>query len=628
MELRLLGGLEIMKDGLPVTGFVSTKAPALVAYLAVTGASQSREHLAGLLWSDAPEMDARASLRVVLSNLRQTLGAETLSITRTHVGLAGIEAIGSDLAEFLAATGETSTEGQAIEPLGRVDNLYGGDLLAGLIVRDAPLFEEWLVTERERIRLRAIGALESLAERRSASGDHAGAADALRQVLEIDPWYEVAFRMYMEQLALSGRRNAALVQFDTFSQLLERELGVAPEPETVELHTRIRNDEFRLASPASKPEPAPQPAARPTSRPVWRPANSFVGREEELELLGRYLRDPSVRLISLTGPGGTGKTRLALQAIEEHAGGLDFDVGVAMLADLDHPDQLLPAIAEAFGLKLDPAPDPMAQMQRRISNASAVLVLDNFEHLLDGVDQVSELVNALPGVTMLVTSRERLGLQSEWTIPVHGLPVDADVCESALSSSSVRLFIDRARQAQADFLPEADERRQIVEICRQVEGSPLGIELSASWMRLMDCTEIERRIRENLDFLSTSHRDVPERHRSLRAVFDGSWDMLDPVAREKFQALSVFPGGFTADAASEVAGTQLADLVNLMDKSLIRRDQSGRYSLHDVLLHYAGEKLAGDPGRWNRRTVACPGSMPGTWRRRNHICSARGRPKH
>ncbi len=595
IELQLFGGLDIRRDGEPVGGFVSSKGPALVAFLVATGGSHTREYLAGLLWGEVSERDARASLRVVLSNLRQTLGPGFLETSRTHVALADAAPISSDLASFLDATGAApGSTGLDVETLSCACALYAGDFLAGFTVRAAPSFDEWLIAERERLRSRAMAAFEQLAGLHAAAGEHDAAAGALERLLEIEPWHETAFRSYARELVLAGRRNAALVQFDAFAQMLEHELGVALEQETIRLYQEIRDGAYAEAATAR-----PLVIAEPDSEPVPRlrvrgPATSFIGRDVELALLARYLQDQSVRLISLTGPGGSGKTRLALRALEEHSHAYDL-AGIAMLAEIEDVGQIPQAVAEAYSFSLSGSTDPLVQLQRQLSDATALLLLDNFEHLIDAAPVISGLLEHVSGVTILVTSRERLALQAAWNIPLAGLLADGGGSEDLRRSNAVRLFVDRARQVQPDFLPGNEELKQIADICRQLDGLPLGIELAASWARLMTCAEIASRIGENLDFLGMAARDRPERHQSLRAVFDGSWNLLDAVGQGTFAALSVFSGGFTAAAARATANAELPDLLEFIDKSLVRRDGTSRFALHEVLRQYAGERLAEDP---------------------------------
>jgi predicted ATPase len=221
-----------------------------------------------------------------------------------------------------------------------------------------------------------------------------------------------------------------------------------------------------------------------------------------------------------------------------------------------------------------------------------LLVLDNFEHLLRESDLLVDILETAPGVKLMVTSQERLNLQAEWVLEVSGMRVpEEDEREGLEEYSSVRLFIQNAQRAQADFSLTEEDKPYIVRICRLVGGMPLGIQLASAWVRLLSCQEIVREIEHNLDFLATSLRDLPERHRSLRVVFDHSWSLLSDEERRVYRQLSVFHGGFRRPAAEAVARASLSVLSTLVDKSFLHRHSSGWYEIHEVLRQYAAEKL-------------------------------------
>ncbi len=321
------------------------------------------------------------------------------------------------------------------------------------------------------------------------------------------------------------------------------------------------------------------------------PGTSFVGRASELEAIDGLLEDPECRLLTLVGPGGVGKTRLALEAaarrIERYPHGVHFVPLVSVAA----PEFLAPAVAESIQFAVDGAHSGFSakeQLLDYLSERSTLLVLDNFEHLVGGSGLLGELVERAPGVALLTTSRERLNVQSEWVYDVEGLELAENGNGGA---SSVRLFVERAAQARPGFELDEEERVQALRICRLVTGMPLGIELAAAWVSMLSCREIADEIERNVDFLATSMRDVPERHRSLRAAFDQSWRLLSDEQRDAFAQLSVFRGGFDREAAAAVAGADLRLLSELVAKSLVRRPDFGRYELHELLRQYAAEKL-------------------------------------
>ena len=316
------------------------------------------------------------------------------------------------------------------------------------------------------------------------------------------------------------------------------------------------------------------------------PGTSFVGRATELEAIDGLLEDPECRLLTLVGPGGVGKTRLALEAagrrIERYPHGVHF----VPLVSVPAPELLAPAVAEAVHFPLSGF-SAQEQLLDYLSERSTLLVLDNFEHLVEGSALLGELIERAPGVELLTTSRERLNVQSEWVYDVEGL----GLTESINGGGALRLFVERAAQARPGFVLDENERLQALRICRLVAGMPLGIELAAAWVSMLSCAEIADEIERNVDFLATSMRDVPERHRSLRAAFDQSWRLLSDEQRDAFARLSVFRGGFDRDAAKTVAGADLRLLSELASKSLVRRPGFGRFELHELLRQYAAEKL-------------------------------------
>ncbi len=329
------------------------------------------------------------------------------------------------------------------------------------------------------------------------------------------------------------------------------------------------------------------------------PSTPLVGRSDEMAIIATNLDDPHCRILTLFGSGGTGKTRLATEAAKEAVERGSFVDGVVFvpLDALDDPELIPHAIARGLGVELEPQMAALEQVQQAIGERAMLIVLDNYEHVMDGAHLPSELVSACPHLRILATSRERLNLEEEWVLPLPGLTipaadaVDQDVIERC---EAVQLFLHRAKRARHRFSLEEEGAEHVGHICRLVAGSPLGIELAASWVKMMSCDEIAREIQASIDFLTSSSRNVSERHRSIRACFEYSWTLLSAKEQDVLARLATFQSSFTRETANAVAGATLPVLMMLVDKSLLSADGK-RYESHPLLRQYAAEKLAEQP---------------------------------
>ncbi|MBZ0303701.1 MAG: tetratricopeptide repeat protein [Anaerolineae bacterium] len=320
---------------------------------------------------------------------------------------------------------------------------------------------------------------------------------------------------------------------------------------------------------------------------------SFIGRNDELSDIARILADPACRLLTLIGPGGIGKTRLALEVAANHQDAFADGVVFVALASATSPVQLLSALADSLDLSFGGSTDPQTQLLHYLRERHQLLVLDNFEHLLEAADLVNTIIQQCPALQILVTSRLRLDLQAEWLFDVEGLayPQDLEPGEPG-DYSAIQLFVQRASQVQSGVAFSETNQAHLLRICQQVAGIPLAIELAAAGLRSHSIDEIEQQIQGRLDSLSTSLRDVPARHRSMRAVFDHSWNLLSRPERTLFSRLAVFRGSFTAEAAAQVAGASIPALLSLVDQSLLRPSDEQRFFLLEPIREYALERLA------------------------------------
>jgi len=315
-------------------------------------------------------------------------------------------------------------------------------------------------------------------------------------------------------------------------------------------------------------------------------ATPFIGRTGELEVIRRELE--KTRLLTFTGPGGMGKTRLALKTAEDVMNDFQDGCFFVSLAPLQSVDQIVQTVAEAVNFPLLTHEDPKQQLIRYLQKKNLLLVMDNFEHLMDGVGIVSEILQNTFGVKVLATSRERLNLKSETALNIVGM--------GEANADAVSLFLQSASKTRPGFDPSPDELIQIENICQVVEGMPLAIELAASWLHVLSVNEINDELQKGLDILETDVRDTPERHRSIRTVFDQSWSLLNQSEQEIFTRLSIFRGGFTRDAAGHVAGASLKQIAGLVNKSILKHDpNTGRLEIHEVLRQYSQEKLESTP---------------------------------
>jgi predicted ATPase/DNA-binding SARP family transcriptional activator len=603
LTVRLLGNPRIEFNGRRLETD-RRKVMALLAYLCLEKQAASRDTLAAFFWPDAEASKGYAYLRRTLWEINQFLGKGGVEAGREMVGLGGALELWVDVKEFesraAAPTAADQSSGQ-ISALAEAASLYRGDFMAGFSLRDSPNFDDWQLVHAENLRQRLGQVLEELAAACASQGETETAIAHARRRLSLDNLNEDAHRQLMLLYARASQKSAALRQYDACQRLLDQALNIPPEPATTELAEQIRKGGVKPAQPALL-ETLPKASSAQTTLPAARlpvQPSPFIGRQVELNEIAALLADPQCRLLTLVGQGGIGKTRLALQAASLlDSGDSLFPNGVVFipLAAVDHADQLAARIASELGVA--PTPQGHAQEADRdrlldfLRSKCMLLVLDNLEQVVEGTQLFSEILAAAPGIKILATSRMRLNLPEEQALEVKGMAFPEKDSPGKLEEfSALQLFIQNARKLNVESFFTESDLLAVSDICRMVEGMPLGIELAAAWVRTLSCQEIALEMRGSLDFLTTSQPGVIERHRSLRAVFEHSWRLLTEVERAGYRKLAVFRGGFRREAAAQVAGASLQLLSGLIDASLVHRLANGRYDLHETLRQYAAEKL-------------------------------------
>ena len=580
-HLHLLGVPCVERDNGDVPRFRSQRTIALLGYLVAERRPLTRVSLAALFWPDEPANKGKANLRRELHNLAQIL-PDCWETSRVQACFAPSSETIVDLDALQQY--EAAGEWQAAA------GLIHGEFLEGIYLEDSPEFETWLLGERERWRQRAESVLTEVIDADIRQADYAAALDCARRLLQLTPWHEATHRQVMRLLAWTDQRAAALRQYQLCVETLDNELGVPPEPETTRLFDEICKGNMP-PSPSVVPSITKAPAYQRHNLPTQ--TTPFIGRDQELVEITRLLNEPTIRLITIFGPGGMGKTRLALAAAQQFVETNQDRVGFVDLAPLAVGDDIIPAIAEAVGYPFQQDErSPKRQLLDYLRAKQFLLLLDNFEHLLGQVDLVHEILQAGPQINVLVTSRERLQLSGETVFGLEGMELPArELSNNGLNYGAVQLFVQSAQRLRPDFRLKDDNLPSVIRICYLVHGMPLGILLAAAWIDLLSPQEIADEIEKSLDFLATDLHDVPDRQRSIQALFEHSWRRLTESERTAFMKLSVFRGGFTREAAQDVAGASLKLLSALVNKALLQPQRNGRYTLHELLRQYALAKV-------------------------------------
>jgi predicted ATPase/DNA-binding SARP family transcriptional activator len=618
-RIELLGGLRVIHGEAVTDRFPTRKSAALLAFLASRlGQTWPRDALVDTFWPEASPGHGRRSLRQALTFLRRLLepgcgnppaavpgivtphGALLLA-DRAHVRL-NPAAVTVDVVEFVAALDDAD---RATDPTARARHLeLAVSLYRGPLLPD--LHDPWVLSDRLYLAERFVAALLALLVHLRDTGEVARATELAQRGLQLDPLREELHRERIRLLALAGRKSAALAQYTELERLLAAELGAASDPETRALVQAIRNGALQPlpprtagSGPAGSDLPTLPPAAEPATAAPYaalpQPLTRFFGRGAEIEQLVTLLSEPTIRLVTLTGTGGCGKTRLALQVARRLAETGPRAVAFVPLADLADGRLLPGAVRDALGLPRSPEADPREQIVVALVRQPTLLLLDNLEHLLaDIAPLVANLLDRVPSLTCLTTSRQPLLLAGEQEFEVRPLPAPG---EELGVSAAARLFVDRARAVQPEFAVTGRNAAEVRTLLERLEGLPLSIELAAARARVLTPGQMVERLGERFELLVSRQRGVAKRHRSLRAALEWSYELLEEEVQEFYARLSVFRGGWTVEAAEAVCAEPraLGYLEQLRECSLVEvaeRDGAARFRMLETVREFSDERLA------------------------------------
>ncbi len=613
LQIFLFGTPQVIWKG-EQCHFPRKKSLALLCYLAMQEHAVAREKLGSLLWDDGQQ--GRANLRRALQPLRNTFG-EVLHTTRDTVALHR-DSSWVDVLEFdrLAQPNSRLMPAQLESPnlpltnWQHAANLYAGRFLEDLTVGNGG-FERWRDEQERQWAVRAATVLHNLSTALFLRKDLDTAEKYALQWVALEETEEQVHRLLMKIYSQKGNRAKALEQYEKCCRILA-DYDFLPAQETQRLYEKIRRQPLaRTPRPAHQRQQTPRRKAgtqngafaRWSPPPLPQFLTSFLGREEDVEEVLTCLHTPECRLLTILAPGGMGKTRLA--------------VDVARRCQDDFPDGTLfvdlsgvPKSNNLFSVLHLYLPEAYREYTRKqsaeesflafLASRRMLLILDNFEHLAFQAAQVTSLLQHLTNVKCLVTSRQRLNLSEEWVYPLEGLayPQELSAGENGLllsQYSAVQLFVQRARQNAPYFAITEDNRAAIVRICQISEGMPLAIEMAAAWVQQLPCAVIAEKLARQLDFLESAYRNIPGRHRSIRASCLHSWELLTPEEQRGLCKFSVFRQGCDYKAAVAVTGLRLPEIANLVNKSWLRTDSRGRYRIHTLIHQFLQEQLQQDP---------------------------------
>jgi predicted ATPase/DNA-binding SARP family transcriptional activator len=601
-----LGPIQLSHPQIGEITITKRKALALFVYLVIeVDHPHTRESMLGLLWPEHSTAAAQNNLRVTCSQLQKYFekahedAQPYLISNRLDLQFNPLSRYELDVTLFRSLIEACRTHAHPGQPqdcaecaarLAQAVNLVRGPFLDGFSLPDCPDFDEWLFFQRERLQLQITTVLEQLADFHERTGNLAEAETYVRRLLEFDPLREHAHRQLMRLLADAGKRSAALAQYEICCRLLADELGVSPAPETTLLAEQIR----MLASAQNN---SPTHNLPPSF-------SRFIGRDQEQGRIEDLLATQETRVVTLTGPGGVGKTRLALQTAHHVVNRFPNGVWLVELAGVNNALSVPTAIAAALGILPDAGRPPENTLEDYLRDKSLLLILDNCEHLIESCAQlVKAFSNAAPGLVVLVTSRIPLHVAGEHVVRLGSLSTpqlqafERISAFDALQHDAIQLFANRASHALMSFFITDSNAAAVAQICHQLDGMPLAIELAAARVSFFSIEEIARRLDQRFRWRNAQAAGKLSRQQTLWAMIDWSYDLLDDQARDLFKRLSVFAGGWDLEAAEAICSEQemcVEPIGQLVDQSLVvfgYDPENRRYRMHETIRQFAQEQL-------------------------------------
>lgn len=609
LEIKALGRLHILRNGQPLKRSNDLKRELMLVYLAANPQPQARRAMAQLLWSYAEDKVALSNLRSLLTRMRQEGLEEYLAADRATISLASGVSVEFDVARFRKAM--TNLAAHDFPSLQEIIEIYQGEFLKGIALRDQPELEEWILTNQRELQSLAVAGYQRLIALALGAGETATAVLFARRLLEITPYDDDNHELYIRALIADHQPGEALRHYGDYIQILEQELGIRGATpslsalvEQVRSQTNVQAAIPTAATVNAAPPDGPVASARqnPPKFVGPRPTRALLGREADLAHLRRWLEAGATRLITITGLGGTGKTHFALALAESiaacFADGVYFVDLTSEQASPDQPqtqagENIVQVIGRTLGVSFTGRQSLEEQLIAVLASQHTCLILDNFEQLLPLAPLLDRLLTGAPRLTLVVTSRVRLNISHEQVYPLGGLCVPgSDAAVAVENSPAVRLFVTEVQRRAPDYEPTLADVNTIARICQQVGGQPLALLLAASWSEHYALHELQEKLEEGLELLQSSAVDIPARHAGIETVLTSSWQRLTSREQSVLADLSVLTSPFGRDAAQQIADAAIAEIDGLIHWSLVEVAGPGHYRLHPLVRQFAETQLA------------------------------------